>query len=212
MSATVRWLIGRRQVVRLAVAAGLLTTSRGIVIAQGNQDAAAVDFIRQAGGELAALANAAAASTAERPRLQAFIDRVADVDGVARFCLGRFWATASASQRQTYLALFHRVLVHNVTSWIGNHPKGSTHVTIERPLAAGQDIDVPTIVEQGDDPPGHVTWVVTTSAGDPKIIDVVVEGVSMRLTVRNDYASFIEHSNGGIDALIRALERQADSG
>jgi phospholipid transport system substrate-binding protein len=210
MIASVR--TGRRAVIRQTVAIGLLLTMRRVAVAQGDAGATAADFIRRVGNELPSLVDAAAGSPAERARLQAFIDRVADVDGVARFCLGRFWTAASASQRRAYLAAFHLVLLRNVTSWLGNHRTGSAHVTIEKPLAAGQDIDVPTIVDRGGDPPAHITWVVTQGSGDPKIIDLVVEGVSLRLTVRNDYGSFIAHNNGDVGALIRALEQQANPG
>lgn len=182
-------------------------------MAQSDQGTVATDFVRRAGNELAALANVATDSEAGRVQMQAFIDRVVDVDGVARFCLGRFWAAASNGQRRTYLAVFHRVLTHDVTSWLGNHRQDSAHVTIETPRAAGDAINVPTIVDRGADAPAHVTWVVTTmSMGDPKIVDLVVEGVSMRLTVRDDYVSFMQRNNGDIEALIKALERQAASG
>jgi phospholipid transport system substrate-binding protein len=212
MSAIAVGSLCRRELIRRAAAAGLLAMSGRAATAQTDQNARAMDFIRQAGNDLTALANAAAASDAERPRLQAFLDRVVDVNGVGRFCLGRFWATASDGQQRTYLALFHRVLLRNVVAWVGTHHQSAAHVTIGRPVAAGQDIDVPTVVARGGDPPAHVTWVVTMNLGEPKIIDVVVEGISMRVTVRNDYASFIQHNNGDIEALIRGLERQADAG
>jgi phospholipid transport system substrate-binding protein len=211
MSRTIGGLTYRREVVWRTVAGGLLMILSRAAIAQSDQDAIVVDFIRRTGNELAALVDAAAASEAERPHLQAFIDRVVDVNAVARFCLGRSWATASGTQQRTYLAVFHRVLLRNVISWLGSHRQGSAHVTIQHPLAAGQDVNVPTIVEHEGAPPVHVTWVVTMNQGEPKIIDAVVEGVSMRLTVRNDYTSFIEHNNGDINALIRGLERQADA-
>jgi phospholipid transport system substrate-binding protein len=212
MGVTVGGLISRRAVVRRHVAVGLLMTLGRTAAAQSDQSATAVIFIRQAGNELATLVSAAAASQAERPRLQAFLDRVVDVDGVARFCLGRYWAAASGSQQRIYVTVFHRVLLRNVVSWLGSHQQGSAHVTIERPLADGQDISVPTVVARDGDPPAHVTWLVTMSQGGPKIIDTVVEGVSMRLTVRNDYTSFIAHNGGDIEVLIRGLERQAESG
>jgi phospholipid transport system substrate-binding protein len=202
----------RREVIRRAVIAGLLMTLGRGAMAQSDQDTTAVDFIRQAGNQLQTLAAAAAAPGADRQPLQAFIDRVVDVDGVARFCLGRFWTNASGSQQRTYLVLFHRVLLRNVISWLGNHPEGSAHVTIERPLVAGEDIQVPTVVERPGVAPVHVTWIVTTNLGQPKIVDAIVEGVSMRLTVRNDYASFIEHNNGDIGALLQGLQRQAEAG
>lgn len=209
---TVGGLPRRRTVARWSVAVGLLTTLGPIAAAQSDQSVAAASFIRQAGNELATLVSAAAASEAERPRLQAFLDRVVDVDGVARFCLGRYWAAASGSEQHVYLAVFHRVLLRNVVSWLGSHEQGSARVTIERPIADGQDINVPTVVEQDGEPPAHVAWLVTMSQGVPKIIDTVVEGVSMRLTVRNDYTSFIAHNGGDIEVLIRGLERQTESG
>lgn len=211
MSVAVAGPARRRAVVGGTVATGLLMTLGRLATAQSDQSAMAVNFIRQAGNELATLVSAAAASQAERPRLQAFLDRVVDVDGVARFCLGRYWAAASGSAQRVYLAVFHRVLLRNVISWLGSHQQGSARVTIERPLAEGEDINVPTVVERDGDPPAHVAWLVTMSAGAPKIIDTVVEGVSMRLTVRNDYTSFLAHNGGDIEVLIRGLERQADS-
>jgi phospholipid transport system substrate-binding protein len=202
----------RRQAIRLVAAAALLVLCQRVALAQSDENAVAVAFVRQAGNELVALTNGVTVTSTDRTRLQAFIDRVADVDGVARFCLGRFWATASDEQRRKYLAVFHRVLMANVSSWLGTHREGSAHVTIERPLVAGSDIDVPTIVERAGDPPARITWVVTRGTGAPKITDLVVEGVSMRLTVRNDYASFIVHNSGSIEALIQALQKQADAG
>ena len=49
-------------------------------------------------------------------------------------------------------------------------------------------------------------------SGGPKIIDVIAEGMSMRLTQRSDYASFLTRNNGNVGALILALQRQAASG
>jgi phospholipid transport system substrate-binding protein len=202
----------RRALARGALAASVLMTCRGVAAAQSDPNAVVVAFIRQAGNELVAIGNGGTDSPTELTRLQGFIDRVADVDGVARFCLGRFWATASNDQRRTYLAVFHRVLLRNVTSWLGSHHEGSSHVTVERPVISGPDIDVPTVVERQGDPPARITWVVTMDAGAPRITDLVVEGVSMRLTVRNDYSSYIIHNNGSIEALIQALQKQAAAG
>jgi phospholipid transport system substrate-binding protein len=84
--------------------------------AQTDQSARAMDFIRHTGNDLTSLADGAATSDAERPRLQDFLDRVVDVNGVARFCLGRFWSTASNGQQRTYLALFRRVSLRNVVA------------------------------------------------------------------------------------------------
>ena len=48
--------------------------------------------------------------------------------------------------------------------------------------------------------------------GGPKIVDVVAEGTSLRLTQRDDYASYLARNNDSVQALIDALKRQVGQG
>jgi phospholipid transport system substrate-binding protein len=52
-------------------------------------------------------------------------------------------------------------------------------------------------------------WRVRSAQADPKIVDVVVEGVSLLITQRSDFSSVI--SQNGIDGLIRSLKEKAAS-
>ena len=194
----------------IQVIAAVLLTGSGTALAQ-NMLAQAADFIRQSGNELAQLAAGAQSSKERRAQLDAFIDRVADVDAVARFCLGRYWRLATPSQQQAYVQAFHQVLVNSVAVRLHDYQGGVAKVTIERPAETTAGINVSTTVERSNNPPVHVTWVVSMASGNPKIIDVVAEGMSMRLTQRSDYASFMSHNNDNVDALIKALRRQAGS-
>jgi phospholipid transport system substrate-binding protein len=54
-----------------------------------------------------------------------------------------------------------------------------------------------------------VNWLVSSSGGSFKIIDVIVEGTSLRLTQRSDYYSYLSHNNDNVQALIDALKQQA---
>ena len=56
--------------------------------------------------------------------------------------------------------------------------------------------------------PTNVQWIIGNAASDPKIVDVVAEGTSLRLTQRSDYASYLSHNNYSIDALIGAMQQQ----
>ena len=51
-------------------------------------------------------------------------------------------------------------------------------------------------------------WVIGNPSGNPKIVDVIAEGTSLRLTQRSDYASYLTHNNDNIDALISAMQHQ----
>ena len=51
--------------------------------------------------------------------------------------------------------------------------------------------------------------MVSTDTGSPRIIDMIAEGTSMRLTQRSDYYAFLAQHNNSVQALIDALKQQA---
>jgi phospholipid transport system substrate-binding protein len=64
------------------------------------------------------------------------------------------------------------------------------------------------VVERPNNPPTNVDWVISNPTSDPKIIDVIAEGTSLRLTQRQDYASYLNRNNNDIDALLNAMSQQ----
>ena len=57
--------------------------------------------------------------------------------------------------------------------------------------------------------PAKVDWLVSADSGSPKIIDVIAEGTSLRLTQRSDYSAYLARNNNNVQALIEALRQQA---
>ena len=51
-------------------------------------------------------------------------------------------------------------------------------------------------------------WIISEATGSPKIVDVVAEGTSLRLTQRSDYAAFLARNNNNVQALIDAMRHQ----
>lgn len=171
----------------------------------------AADFIRQIGNEIADITASGAPANERQQRLQKLVDRTADVDGAARFCLGRFWRKASPVQQGEYVSLFHTILMKVVLAHINAESEARTavRVTIGRPEVRQDSVLVPTVVERSGNPPIQVTWVVSADALHPRLIDVVAEGTSLRLTIRSDYSAFLMHHDDSIDALLQALREQA---
>jgi phospholipid transport system substrate-binding protein len=190
--------------------AGVLVTSEA---ARGEPDLGwAAAFIRRSGSELSSIVAKADSTEARRALLQLFIDRVVDVDAVARFCLGRFWRQATAKQQQDYLHLFHSVLMKAVLGRVGDYEHNEVRVTVERPEMRDGNVQVPTVVERTGNPPARVIWVVSPDADNPRIIDLLAEGTSLRLTVRGDYSAFLSRHDNDIGTLIDALRQQACDG
>ncbi len=194
----------------LAAATPLLLARRAR--AGGAELNAAAAFIRSTGQEFEAAATASCRSVAEQQGLQPLIDRVVDVDGLARFCLGRFWPRATAGQRRDYLALFHRVLVQQVVGWACLYPYRPGQVVLGAPKWQGREIAVPMTVTKSGAPSVALVWMVRAEAGGLRITDLVAGGVSLRLLVQSDYSSFIARHGEDIGRLIEALGRQAAKG
>src|SRR5215471_19672882 len=134
----------------------------------------AAAFIREIGNEIADIVGSPAPVSERRRRLQSLVDRVADVDDAARFCLGRFWRQASQAQRSEYVTLFHTVLMKIVLARINaeSRARSEVHVTISRPDMRQDGVYVPTIVERTGSPPIQVTWVVRADPLRQRLIDV----------------------------------------
>lgn len=201
-------MITRRDLLALGAAgaflAGIPAALAQAAGAPGTAQATA--FIQTLGSRLAAIINGPGNAAQKRPQLTPLIEQAVDVDGIARFCLGRFWRTATPSQRQQYTHLFHAVLFNSITGHLGEY-KGVRFTMTQTVQREGVTL-VGTRISRPDQAPTTVQWVVDQVGGQPKIVDVVAEGTSLRLTQRSDYASYLSRHGGNVDALIAAMRRQ----
>jgi phospholipid transport system substrate-binding protein len=172
--------------------------------------AKATAFVQQTGDRLVAIVNGNLSAADRRRGLSQILETAVDVDGIARFCLGRFWRTASPDQQQRFLAAFHEVLVTNISSKLGEY-KGVT-LAVQHGREDEDEAIVTTIVNRPNNPPTTVDWVIEHPTTAPRIVDVKAEGTSLRLTQRQDYASYLARNNNDIDALINAMKQQTAQG
>jgi phospholipid transport system substrate-binding protein len=202
-----RLILTRRAVLRLGAAAAALLAS-GLRPAAA-QDAVADGFIKSFADDLVAIVNGPEPAAQKKAALGPVIDRDVDVSGVARFCLGRFWNSATPAQQAAYVTLFHHVLLNEISGHLGDY-RGVGY-TMTGDTQQGSRTLVGTTITRPNQPPIAVQWVVDTGSGAPKVVDVVAEGTSMRITQRSDYASYLSQHGNSIDALIAALHRQLDT-
>jgi phospholipid transport system substrate-binding protein len=129
------------------------------------------------------------------------------VDAVGRFVLGRYWQTATAQQQQEYQVVFREYVVNSIASRFGEYSGEQMEVVAER-----DDHGKGTVVESIVDSPVHgrvqVLWRVRPVDGEQKIIDIIVEGVSLLLTQRSEFAAVIRTHGGNLDGLIGELRQK----
>jgi phospholipid transport system substrate-binding protein len=199
-------MLPRRNLLIIA-ATGLAGAWLGLPAARAQTVGQATAFVRQTGDALVAVVNGSGSEAERRAQLRAIVERTVDVDGIARFCLGRFARIATPTQMAEYTQLFHNVLAINITGHLGDYRGVSFTVNRAAPTEDGVGVD--TTVVRPNNAPADVQWVVTLVGGQPKIVDVIAEGTSLRLTQRSDYASYMSRNGNSVGALIQALQRQA---
>ena len=169
----------------------------------------ATGFIDKLLHDLTTVVNGPGSTEEKRAALEKIIDSTVDLNSVARFCLGRYWRIATEQQQRDYTTLFHAVLVASIVGNVGRY-KGVSF-TIGRTSPRDADYVVATTVTRPGEAAYKAEWLVGMGGGSPKLIDVIAEGVSLRLTQRADYASYLERNNNNIQALIGAMRQQAGS-
>ncbi len=189
-----------------AVAAGMASGRQAD--AQQLDIGRATSFIQQTGEELVAAINATGAPvTQRRERVAQILRRAVDVEGVGRFILGRWWRNATAEQQQEYLQLFEQVLIRNLSARFGEY-QGVRFALGRTQARTEEDVLVNTVVERPGSAPFGLDWRVAEVGGQPKIVDVIAEGTSLRLTTRSEYSSVISRNNGSVGALLTAMRQQ----
>lgn len=129
-----------------------------------------------------------------------------DVDQISRFALGRYWRTATEAQRAEFRDVFEAFIVKSYTARLGSFA-GETFNHTDTLVRSEDDSLVRTVILQDGYPPVRVDWRVRTTDGHFKIVDVVVEGVSMVISHRSEFASVIQNHGGRVQSLIDALRK-----
>lgn len=128
-----------------------------------------------------------------------------DLDFIGKYVLGRYWRTATPAQQKEFIELYKEL---NVQTWSKRFDefKGRQFVFEgTSPANNPNQIFVDTNVPMKEGAPAVVKWRVNNVNGKLKIIDIIIENVSLAQTARNEYTSFIAKSPKGIEGLLENL-------
>jgi len=150
-------------------------------------------------------------SDAEREsRMKEILDSSFDMPAIARFVLGIYWPRASAQQQEEFFRLYEQLVVRNYAALFRQYTGESLTVGDVRKIEESESYIVLSQIEKPDGkPPIPVEWRVRQSQPNAfKVVDVKVEGVSMPVTHRNEYASVIRRQGGRVDDLLAVLRNR----
>lgn len=141
-------------------------------------------------------------SDERKQKLEGLLRDSMDLPFVGRFVLGRYWRQLDSSQKQAYQTAFERYVLRLYAGQLNGYSGESFSVVGSRGID-DQDTVVNSQLVRKDRASVTVDWRVRQTGDSYRIIDVSVEGVSMALTQRQEFASIVQRE--GIDTLISRL-------
>ncbi len=170
--------------------------------------ARAAAFVRDAGNELVAAINDTRSDVAtRRDKVAAVLRRAVDIEGTGRFILGRFVRQATPAELAEYNRLFDDIIVRNLSARFGEY-RGVRFSLGRSQQRTEEDVLVNTIIERPGQPALSLDWRVAEVGGQPRVVDVIAEGTSLRLTTRSEYSAVIQRNGGRVASLLEAMRNQ----
>jgi len=194
------------------VAGLLLVVGACLIAGPARADA----FADGAGNFIAGLADKAVAALTDKNtpraervrRFRVLLNEHFAVDTIGRWVLGRHWSNATDVERKEYLALFEDLIVLTYVDRFTEY-SGEKLTVIKSITAENMDVVVFSTITRPHQPePIQVGWRIRAREGKYKIIDVMVEGISMLTSQRQEFAAVIQRD--GVDGLISRLRQRAD--
>ena len=143
-------------------------------------------------------------------RFRALFNDDFDTPGIARFVLGRYWRSASPEEQKEFLKLFQDYVVFVYTARLSDFGGEQFKINGSRPDADSVIVST-DVITPGAPQPLKIDWRLVNDDGAYKISDVIVEGVSMAVTQRSEFASVIQRHGGQVQGLIDLMRQKTAS-
>ena len=143
-------------------------------------------------------------------RFRGLLHDAFDLPRIARFTLGRYWRIATDDEKSEFIELFEKFVVQAYSARFQDLSGKKLNVIQAREVSTSQALVLSEILIPGK-PAVKINWRVRSKDEQHKIVDVMVEGISMSVTQRDEFAAVIRQTGGRVGGLIKALRRKTAS-
>lgn len=130
-----------------------------------------------------------------------------DMGSIGKFVIARYWR-ALGDKQQDYLKLFEDAVVENYASQFDNYQNEKLQVKSSTESQDSGIVVKSIIVRPNKGQPLKVDWKIFKTKRGLKVVDIIVDSVSMSITLRNEYTS-VYSERGGADGLLKYLKDKA---
>jgi len=137
--------------------------------------------------------------------------KTVDIQGIGYYTLGNYRKQLSDDQMETYSVLFEKYFLKSFTSRLTDYSEPKIDVLSAEILNPKYTIVKSVLLADDKKPEVKIEWRVYTKNPDrPLIRDLIIEGLSLARTQKEEFASVIESNNGDISKLFITLKEFID--
>jgi phospholipid transport system substrate-binding protein len=130
-----------------------------------------------------------------------------DIMGVGFYSLGSARKNLNDNQRQKYFNLFEDYFLKSFSSRLSEYTNPKIEVQSKKIINENYTIVNSVLVGTSDRPEVKIDWrIYTKNPDNPLIRDLIIEGLSLARTQKEEFESILNSNDGDINALFRSLE------
>lgn len=132
------------------------------------------------------------------------LDQKGAIPQVGKFAMARTWREMSSGQQDTYQAAFRGYISRTYAKRFGDY-SGEDILVTGSTDAGRKGVLVKSVLKRPNAQDTTVEWLVTDRLGPPKIADIIFEGISLSITLREVFGGMVDKRNGDIEQFIADL-------
>jgi len=165
---------------------------------------AAEEINRVGQDAIAILSNQSLSKDERTTYFRKVLSKELDIPVLAKFMLGRYWKHATPEQRTAYTDVFTAFLLQTYSVRLGGVKVNALSVLKAQAAGNTKDVFVHSLVRRANAGPIRAVWRVRPYGEDFRIVDLIVEGISMAVTLRQEFGSILQKD--GVDGLVTMLQ------
>ena len=140
-------------------------------------------------------------------KLKTIAKETVDIRGVGFYSLGSIRKNLNEDQKKEYSELFERYFLKSFSSRLAEYTNPEINVKSKEIVSKNYTIVNSLLVATSSRPEVKIDWrIYTKDPNNPLIRDLIIEGLSLARTQKEEFASILNSNDGDINALFKALE------
>ena len=130
-----------------------------------------------------------------------------DIEGIGYYSLGSARKNFDNKQKEKYLKLFEVYFLKSFSNRLAEYTNPKIEVSSKKVLNKNYTIVNSILIETSNRPEVKIDWrIYTKNSDNPLIRDLIIEGLSLARTQKEEFSSILNSNNGDVNVLFKTLE------